>query len=37
MRVHWGAKWLSIPYGKSSVLLHGILSQLQPGDRVQVF
>jgi hypothetical protein len=37
MRVHWGAKWLSIPYGKSYVLLHGILSQLQPGHRVQVF
>jgi hypothetical protein len=37
MKVRWGAKWLSIPYGKTYVLLHGILSQLQPGDRVQVF
>jgi hypothetical protein len=32
-----GDKWLSIPYGQSSVLLQGILSQLQPGHRVQVF
>jgi hypothetical protein len=37
MRVHWGAKWLRIPYGKSSVLIQGVLSQLQPGDSIQVF
>jgi hypothetical protein len=36
MKIHWGAKWLVIPYGSSTVLLHGILSELQPGDVVQV-
>jgi hypothetical protein len=37
MRVHWGAKWLNIPYGKTSMLIQGVLSQLQPGDSIQVF
>jgi hypothetical protein len=34
MKVHWGAKWLIIPYGSKSVMIHGILSQLQEGDVV---
>jgi hypothetical protein len=26
MRVHWGSKWLVIPYAGSTVVLHGVLS-----------
>jgi hypothetical protein len=37
MKIHWGAKWLVIPYGSKSVVLQGILSELQSGDVVQLY
>jgi hypothetical protein len=37
MKVHWGAKWMSIPYGTDTVILQGLLSSLQPGAIVQVY
>jgi hypothetical protein len=36
MRVHWGYKWLAIPYAGSTIVLHGVLSQLKTGDVVQL-
>jgi hypothetical protein len=36
MRVHWSAKWLSIPYGSINVVIRGILSKLNVGDKVQI-
>jgi hypothetical protein len=36
MKVHWSAKWLSIPYGSRSVFLQGILSKVSQGTIVQV-
>jgi hypothetical protein len=36
MKVHWFAKWLSIPYGSELVLLQGILSEVSHGAIVQV-
>jgi hypothetical protein len=37
MKIHLGAKWLTIPYGDKTVMLHGILSELHTGDVVQVY
>jgi hypothetical protein len=37
MKVHWGAKWMMIPYGSKSVVLQGIVSALVPGDKVQLY
>jgi hypothetical protein len=34
MRVHWGSNWLVIPYAGSTLVLHGVLSQLKAGDMV---
>jgi hypothetical protein len=34
MKIHWSEKWMAIPYGSSTVVIHGILSQLSPGDVV---
>jgi hypothetical protein len=36
MKIHWTAKWLAIPYGSQTVVLHGILSKLSDGDVVQI-
>jgi hypothetical protein len=36
MKVHWSEKWLSIPYGSSSIVFHGMLSHLAAGSLVQV-
>jgi hypothetical protein len=36
MKIHWSEKWMAIPYGSSTVVIHGILSQLSPGDAVQI-
>jgi hypothetical protein len=37
MKVHWGSKWLVIPYVCSTIVLHGLLSQLKAGDMVQLY
>jgi hypothetical protein len=37
MKVHWGAKWMIIPYEFKNVMIHGILSKLQEGVVVQVY
>jgi hypothetical protein len=36
MRVHWAAKWMSIPYGDTTVLIQGVLSELLEGAVVQI-
>jgi hypothetical protein len=36
MRVHWAAKWMSIPYGTTIVLIQGIIADLMEGSVVQV-
>jgi hypothetical protein len=37
MKIHWKEKWLRIPYGNSTMVLHGILSQLTAGAQIQVY
>jgi hypothetical protein len=37
MKVHWGAKWMIFPYEHQSVVLQGIVSELIPGDKVQLY
>ena len=36
MRVHWKSKWMSIPYGNSTVLLQGILPDVPADTLVQI-
>jgi hypothetical protein len=36
MKIHWGQKWMSIPYQSTTVVLQGILTQLNEGTLVQV-
>jgi hypothetical protein len=36
MKVHWSEKWMAIPYGQFTVVLHGILSKLSPNDAIQI-
>jgi hypothetical protein len=36
MKVHGLHKWMLIPYGQSSVLLHGVTTTLLPGAVVEV-
>jgi hypothetical protein len=36
MKMHWGQKWMLIPYRGSSVLLHGCSAELLPGFVVEV-
>jgi hypothetical protein len=31
MKIHWGAKWISLPYEGTTAVLQGILSELQVG------
>jgi hypothetical protein len=31
LKIHWVDKWISIPYGASTVVIQGILSELQAG------
>jgi hypothetical protein len=37
MKIHWEEKWLKIPYGNSTVVLHGLLSQLRAGAQIQLY
>jgi hypothetical protein len=37
MKVHWKAKWMAIPYDSETIVVQGILSQLDEGVVVQVF
>jgi hypothetical protein len=30
MRLHWSEKWITIPYGDTTVVLHGILPDQNP-------
>jgi len=36
MKFHWKLKWMSIPYGNSTVLLHGLLPQVPVDTIVQL-
>jgi hypothetical protein len=36
MKIHWGEKWLEVPYGAGTIPIHGILSSLSSGSVVQV-
>jgi hypothetical protein len=36
MRVHWATKWMSIPYGTTTVLIQGIIAELMESSVVQV-
>jgi hypothetical protein len=36
MKIPWGQKWMSIPYQSTTVVLQGILTQLNEGTLVQV-
>jgi hypothetical protein len=36
MRIHWGAKWMIIPYDGRQVMIQGMLSQLQDEVVVQL-
>jgi hypothetical protein len=37
MKVHWGVKWMAIPYGSSTVVVQGLLSELHAGQVLQVY
>jgi hypothetical protein len=36
MKIHWGAKWMSLPYEGTTAIMWGILFELQVGDVVQL-
>jgi hypothetical protein len=36
MKIHWSEKWLSIPYGNTTVIIQGILSEIKVGSVVQI-
>jgi hypothetical protein len=37
IKIHWGEKWLKIQYGNSTIVLHGLLSQLREGARIKLY
>jgi hypothetical protein len=36
MKIHWAAKWLSIPYEVGTIMIQGIISELNEGAIVQI-
>jgi hypothetical protein len=36
MKIHWTAKWISIPYESKIVVIQGLLSELKEGDVVHL-